>query len=257
MQKLFLICFLALSACAPINYVYVKKLTDTSLVIDNVIIMVEYLDVKQSFGQYWKFDELANLIQQDYLYQIAVTILEEKGYQISSSFLKTSGLITDRNFRVKHYVRKKAMPELITPPFIIRSVNLNDENIRSLENLLAALNRPMSAVMAELRGYVVNNYQQQMKDIEIPENTGLLILQTYKPRYNIFADVDVGYTGGLFDSSVAIGSRSLSSATTYGYFLYKGTGELLWSNKISLINDKTQEKFFLDLPQNHSDYQSE
>jgi hypothetical protein len=256
MRILYLTYFLFLGACAPTNYVYVKKFGDKIPTIENVIIVVEYLDIKQGFGQYWKFDEAANLIQQNYLFETSAKMLEGKGYHVSPSFLKTSGLILDRNFRVKHYLGKQVMPELITPPYIIRSFNINDDNIHALEYLLAGLNRPMSAVMSDLRGYVVNNYIQEIQGIDLPENTGIFIIQSYKPKSYPFGEFNVGIGGSSFDTSVGIRSDALP-ATTHAYFLHKGTGDLLWSNKISLINNKNQEKFFMDLPKNHSDYPSE
>ena len=256
MRILSLICFLILSACAPTNYVYVKKFTEPRPVIENVIVMIEYLDIKQGFGQYWKFNEDANLFQQDYLYDVSVAMLETKGYHVSPRYLKTSGLILDRNFRVKHYVNKNAMPELITPPYIIRSFDIDDDNIHALENLLAALNRPMSAVMSDLRGYVVNNYKQQMQAIDLPSNTGILIIQSYKPKSYPFGEFDVGIGGSSFDTSVAFSNHSMP-ASTYAYFLHKSSGDLLWSNKTFLITNKNQQQFFFDLPQNLPDIDSE
>lgn len=256
MRILSLLSFLLLCACAPTNYVYVKKFRDKTPKIENVIIMVEYLDIKQGFGQYWKFNEAANLFQQDYLYDVSVARLEAKGYKVSPKFLKTSGLIVDRSFRVKHFVNKKVMPELITPPFIIRSFDIDDDTIHGLEYLLAALNRPMSAVMSDLRAYVVNNYLQQMQAIDLPENTGILIIQSYKPKSYPFADFDVGIGGSSFNSSVGI-SHYAMPATTRAYFLHKGTGDLIWSNQTALINDKNQQQFFFELPSKLSDIKSE
>lgn len=249
-QSLFIVfILLTIVACAPTSYVFTKKLNPKQHKIQQVVIMVEYLEAKDDAKGFWNFDEVINLINQDYLYDIASQMLISKGYHLSDKSLKTSGLIIARDFYMDHYVNKQLQDEVISPPYIVRSVNLDDENIQGLEILLAELNRPMSAVMADYRGFVKNNYRQSTSHLNLSNNSAILIIQSYKPRTSMLKNLDFGY--GVSSPSghghLELGIRNMNY-TSYAYLIHKGTGDLLWSNKIRLINDSNQEKFFRELP---------
>jgi len=245
---IFLIFFCLLSGCAPTNYVYVKKFSHNVPTIGNVMIVVEYLDIKNDIKGYWNFEETTNLQNQDVLYEIASNMLLIKGYTLADMSLKTSGLIIDRSFLVDHFINKQKQEVAIAPPFIVRSIDLDDENIQGLESLLAELNQPMSAVMSDLRGYVKNNYLQQMQALDMPSDTVILIIQSYKPRVSPFANMGITFASSTSGTGTYVDVNRRVLATTYAYLLHKGTGDLLWSNKTTVINSKNQEKFFAQVP---------
>ena len=236
--------FASLSACTPTSYVYVKKYQSPKPQISKVLIMIESLAIKDDIVGYWNFSEEKNLQLQDQLYSLAVQALKGKNYSIDEAFLKSSGLITDRNFLVDHYVNGKKLTRPIAPPYILRSVGLDDSNIQGLEVLLAELNRPTSRVMNDLRSYIKNNFQEQMQGIEVPKNTAILILQVYKPRLTGFAEF--GFSPMNNDAFLQLSMAS--KAITQAYFLHHDTGDLIWSNKTGLLTAKNNEKFFLQLP---------
>jgi hypothetical protein len=249
-QRITILAFFAfLVSCTPTNYVYVKKFNHVKPKIEQVLIMVEYLDVKDDIKGLWNFEETTNLTKQDELYTFASAVVKSKGYELSPSYLKTSGLIIDRSFLVDHYIQKQKQEMPISPPYIVRSVNLEDSTIRSLEILLAQLNRPMSAAMADLRSFVVNDYSKQTQSLELPKNTALLIIQTYRPRVSLFSNVDIGFSASNFSNSTSIGlGGGGQRPTSYAYFIHADTGDLLWSNKTGLITEGNQQKFFTQLP---------
>ena len=236
-----------LSACAPTNYVYVKPNGVDVHKIDEVVVMVEYLNVKEGFDSYWDFNENINLENQDELYNMAVQILTEKGYGVSDKSLKTSGIVVDRNFVLDHFLDKKKQKQLIAPPYIVRSVNLQDENIQGFEFLLAELNSPMSAVMADLRTYVNNNYKQQMDSIDLNPQSAVLVIQVYKPRKAMLPNIEFAVTSSVWDTHVDFGSIQPASISA-AYLIHNGSGDVLWSNKSSYINTKKPQKFFAELP---------
>lgn len=241
-----------LVACAPTTYVYVKPNINNKPPIKKVLIMVEYLDIKNDIKGQWNFDESINLYAQDQQYLIAVEILKSKGYQIANMSLKTSGLIIDRHFLVEHYINKQRQEIPISPPYIIRSKNLQDEQIQGLEALLAEINKPMSPAMTDLRSYVKNNYQNLTALTGLPNDSAILIIQSYKPRASLFSNISVGYSSSSYGRGTSINlGGSNQRATSYAYFIHQGTGDLLWSNKTSLINTKNQQKFFEQLPINN------
>jgi len=251
--RLLIIVFLLfiLKACAPTNYVYIKQINADIHKIKNVFIMIEYLDAKNDVKGFWNFDEDINLSNQDALYDIASQMLINKGYLLSDKILKTSGLVIARDFYMDHYVNKQLQNEVIAPPYIVRSVNLEDQNIVELEYLLAELNRPMSTVMADYRGFVNNNYKPQTTSTGLPNDSAILLIQSYKPRVSLFDNVTVNYSVTSSDGGGAIGiGRHGPQASSHAYLIHVGSGDLIWSNKTSLIKLSNQEKFFNELPLN-------
>ena len=241
---------LVLASCAPTSHVYIKANYDSDRpIIKNVLIMVEYLDIKDDFKGLWNFEEDINLFQQDELFNIASQMLLDKGYEVADSSLKTSGLIIARSFLAEHYINKQQQAYPISPPYIVRSVNLDDASIQGLEMLLAELNRPVSPAMSDLRAYISNNFTQQMSNINLASDTAILIIQAYKPRASVFANIDIGFSASSFGNSSYVGfGGNKQRPTSYAYFIHRGTGDLIWSNKTSIIKATTQEKFFSELP---------
>lgn len=241
---------LFLTACAPTSHVYVKNnFKEFIPKISKVLIVVESLKIKQSNRGVWIFDEEANLAIQDEIYDIASHMLQNKGYELANMSLKTSGLIVDRNFHVEHYINGEMQNHMISAPYIIRSVNFDDENIQAIESLLSQLNRPISPVMQDMRSYIDNNFRQQVSAINIDSDVAILVLQSYLPRESKFANFDIGISFASAGNSAFIDmGRPVARATSHAYLIHKATGDLLWSNKTSVINAKTQEKFFTELP---------
>ena len=172
----------------PTNHVFVKKFS-TPPQVKQVLVMVEYLDIKDDVKGFWNFEEFRNLEHQDELFEISNNMIVNKGYKLTDMSLKSSGLIINRNFNVDHLLGKELQKQAIGPPYILRSVNLSDKNIQGLEVLLSELNAPMSAVMSDMRSYVKNNYYNEIQALDLPTDTAILIIQSYKPRVSIFVDM--------------------------------------------------------------------
>jgi len=248
MKTLIVSLILILSACAPTSHVYVKSNQNGhNNMIREVVIMVEYLEIKEDSGEYWNFNENLNLLKQDELYMIAQKMLESKGYYLANKNLKTSGLITDRNLMLEHYVNNKLQNEVISPPYIVRSINLDDKNIQGFEMLLAELNQPISPAMVDLRSYVFSNFKSQMSDLNLSDDSAIFIIQVYKPKFSVFSNINIGFTASSSGSSIGIG-REHQPPSSYAYLIHVGTGDVIWSNKISLITAGNQAKFFKQLP---------
>jgi len=210
--------------------------------------MVEYLAIKEDLKGFWSFDENANLENQDRLYDVAIGVLKDKNYQLSQRVLKSSGLIIDRGFLVNHLINKKKQPQLIEPPYILRSINLDNNTIQGLEELLLELNAPVSNVMSDMRSFINNNFIKQTKLLGLSADTAILIIQSYRPRVSIFSEMQVDLFSSAGGNGAFINLNSRTRARTYAYLIHVGTGDLLWSNRTTLIADKNQEKFFFGLP---------
>jgi len=238
---------LLLSACAPTSYVYLKADAVNSNKIDKVLIMIEYLSLKQGFDEHWDFDENIHLKNQDELFDLAAQMLLEKGYVVSEKSLKTSGLVMNREFYLDHYLNNKKQEQLISPPYIVRSINLQDDTIQAIEYLLAEINAPISRVMADYRSHVKNNYKAQTDNLNLSEKSAILVLQVYQPRKSLLTHIELGFGHSNFGSNVGFGSYQ-PNPTSEAYLIHIDSGDVLWSNKTTLITDRNQQKFFAELP---------
>jgi len=245
------IVILLLSSCAPINHEYIKKFNlEPSPQINTVMVMVEYLSLKEDISGYWNFYEDSNMLNQDYLHKVGNDMLQSKGYKLADKYLKTSGLIIDRKFYADHYLNKTKQDRPISPPYIVRSLNLDEVTIQGLESLLIELNKPVSTVMSDYKSYIVNDFYQIVENIKLPQYSAILIIQSYHPKISPFLNFEVGITSS-FDGFMDFSGHNIRP-TTYAYFIHLDTGDLLWSNKINEITLAKQEKFFLGLPSNIS-----
>ncbi len=214
------------------------------------MIMIEYLAIKDDLKGLWNFEEYSNLDNQDKLHNIAAKMLKAKGYNLANMALKSSGLIIDRGYLVDHLIGKKKQSVPIEPPYILRSINLENATIQGLESLLFELNAPISAVMSDMRSFVKNNFIRETQALNMTDDTAILIIQSYKPRVSIFADMQLDLVTSSSGGGAYVNLNNRIRPTTYAYLIHVGTGDLLWSNNTTLITDKNQEKFFFQLPMN-------
>lgn len=249
-MKIFLILLssLLISACTPSNSVYVRKdILDENHKISEILIVVEYLNMKENTDGSFTFSEDVNLINQDEIYNLVSDVLEGKGYPVSSAYLKSSGFIMDRSVVVRHYYNGEKKDQMISPPFILRSFNLNESIVQGLEILMYELNKPMSRVLKDYRASIYNNYLEVMPMIDLPDDTAILLVESYRPKNVFLGSFDVGF--GVGNSSVSMGlhNRPYKPKTEVN-FIHKGSGDLLWSNQTSLLGEENKEKFFQTFP---------
>ncbi len=249
-QILILLLITILQACTSTSYVYVKPNLEKSVInISRVVIMVEYLNLYKDLHGYQNFDENINMLKQEELLESTREELLAKGYSISAKQLLTSGLIMDREFRVDHFVDGVEQGSPILAPYIIRSIDLLDDEIVAYESLLAELNAPISLNMSELRSYIINNFIKQTEQLKLPNDTAVLVIQSFHPRASLFSSIDIGFSTGTFGHDDFIRyNNNRPRPVTWGYFLHVGSGDVLWSNRINLINHKNQQKFFNGIP---------
>lgn len=250
MKIILIFLIVLLQACAPTSYVYVKSQhNNNNSVINKVVIIVESLSLKDDLRGYWNFDEDINLSNQDELLLMAQQALLARNYKVAHKQLLSSGLIMHRDFLADHYLQGKKQDEPISAPYILRSINLLDEEIIVYEDLLAELNRPISPAMKDLRSFVVNNYKAQTAKMGLTDDTAILLIQSYQPKASLFSNVDIGISTSSSGNGGFVGfGGNNPRPTSYAYLIHVRTGDLLWSNKTTLIKANNWQKFFNELP---------
>ncbi len=260
MHKIPVLLFLLiiLHACTPKQFYVKKEFNGKKPVIEKVFIAVEFASLKDDVGKLWDFDEEYNLNYQDKIYQGAKTALEAKGYHVLPSYLKTSGLMIDRNYEAEHYKNKKLQEKLISPPFIIRSTDLTDTDIDVLIDIHYELYNTISpSIAAKTHDYQHNSHQSKkiLSPLTLADNTAILIVSANKPRVSAIKNIGIGLlSAGLVagaTSGAYIGVTTLHGIpTTNSYLIHKGSGELLWSNFSGAVNISPKTtSFFSTIPE--------
>ena len=243
------LCVVFLLSCTSLQRVYVKPFDPKTPPVKRVFVMIEYLRLYDDLKGYWNFDETKNLFKQDEYDAVIRKMLLEKGYEVSPKSLKTSGLIMERTFFADHFINKHTQKSPISPPYIIRSIDLDDTIIQSLESLLLELNQPISSVLSDYQSHIYNNFKSVTDSVNLIQEDALVILSAYEPKVSPFANInlDVFASSGANGASINIADNEPRSQFA-AYFIHLKTGELLWSNKTSSLSKNYQQQFFMQFP---------
>ena len=253
MKKIIILTLLsfALFSCAP-KYDYVKtKFEHDVPPVKNVLLVLDYVSLKDDVGKLWDFDENYNLKQLDKNYAQLKTLIENKGYTVINKSLKASGLLMDSEYQAEHYVDKKLQDKLISPPFIIQATDLNDDEIQALLSLNYATRvhlgmQIMSKKKNSHYGLLTNN--DNWHNLNLSDDTAIVVININHPKISAVKAMGIGVlsaaaTGGyMYVTPYGIPS-------TFGYMLHPKTGDILWTNYQSTIRFSKTSKFFAQMPQ--------
>jgi hypothetical protein len=239
-----------LMACAP-KYSFVKtKFDNEAPQIENILFVLDYVSLKDDVGELWDFDENKNIKNMDKMYSQIENILKSKGYNVLKSNLKASGLLINDEYQAEHYLDKKLQEDLISPPFLIRSNDINEENINNLRILnFDVRNHLAGQISSKIKnlGYGQLPSLDQLNMLDLPANTAIVVVNSNRPKVSAIKAIGVGVmsaalTGGyLFLSSHGVPS-------TFGYMVHADTGDILWSNYGPAVNFANNPKFMKDFP---------
>jgi hypothetical protein len=265
MKKILIIpILLILTSCGYKSH-YVKSNYSQSINdIDSVMIFVEYLHLKDDVGELWDFDENRNIKSQNIIFNNSLNMLQSKGYKIADANIKSSGINLDKNLIVEHYIGRELQQAVISPPFIIRTENLNHQSVASLEYLLSELYVSLDPNFVD-RGPLSQdyldtmNFKEYLQDIDIPNNTAVLVVQSTQLSTSAVKGIGIGLLFAAAANSnsshghghVNIGfNQQYQGPAVNAYLLHKGTGDLLWANySNNTISSTKPHRLFETFPQ--------
>jgi len=246
-----------LSSCATKNSFVKQDFSQGKPQIEHVLLLIDYTSLKDDIGKVWDFDENYNIKQQDNIYTSLSQLLKNKGFSVLPMSLKTSGLLLDPNLAVEHYKNKKLQENLISAPFIMRSIDLNNEALDQLASLFYLLNNTVSPKVANR----VNRYRfatedavQLLSNINLPEKTAVLVITANRPRISAMKNIGIGLlSAGLVMSASGgafVGVSTLHGVpSTFGYFIDAKSGQLLWTNYAGATSfTSSKNSFIKDIP---------
>jgi hypothetical protein len=251
------IALLILSSCATKNAYVKQDFSEGKPKIEHVLLLIDFTSLKDDIGKIWDFDEDYNIKQQDSIHTHLSQLLVDKGYDVLPKNLKTSGLLLDPNLAVEHYKNKSLQQSLISAPFIVRSVELNDNELNQLTDLFYLLNGTVSPKVANhiyKYRFATEDAAQLLSQVELPENTAVLVITANRPKISAMKNIGIGLlSAGLVlgaSGGTYVGISTLHGIpSTFGYFIDAKTGQLLWTNYAGSTSFKNSKSSFIkDIP---------
>lgn len=251
MKNIFIIVLLfSIVACVP-KFDYVKTKFEHDIPpIENILLVLDYISLKDDVGKIWDYDESYNIKQMDKHYAQIKSLLQAKGYNVLDSSLKASGLLMNSEYQAEHYLNGKLQEELISPPFIIRAIDLDDDDIYNLRTIH---NETMvnigSGIASAKKGFSYGKLQnmENLLKLELPDNTAIVVVNANRPKVSAVKAIGIGVLSvGLSGGYVVMSTHGVKS--TFGYMLYPKTGDVLWTNYGPSISFSKNSKFFAVMP---------
>ncbi len=259
MKKLTLviIVLIILSSCAP-KKAYVKQdFTQGKPQIEHILLLLDFTSLKDDIGEIWDFDEDYNIKQQDRIYSHISQLLQNKGFDVLPMSLKTSGLLIHPDLAVEHYKQKELQSSLISPPFIIRSVELSDKDLNQLTNLFYLLNGTVSHKVADnihKYRFASEEAARLLSTVDLPEKTAVLVITANRPKVSAMKNIGIGLLSAAAMASASggtfVGVSTLhGTPSTFGYLIDANSGQLLWTNYAGSTSFKNSKSSFIkDIP---------
>ncbi len=256
-KLLFIIALFILSSCATKKAYVNQNFAEGKVQIEHILLLIDYTSLKDDIGKVLDFDEDYNIKQQDRIYDSLSQLLQNKGYGILPKSFKTSGLLFNPDLIVEHYKNKELQANHISPPFIMRSIGLSDNDINQLTNLVYLLNGTVSRkVVDNIHKYrfATEEAARLLATVDIPEKTAVLIITANRPKVSAMKNIGIGLLSAAAMASASggtfVGVSTLhGTPSTFGYFVDATSGQLLWTNYAGSTSFKnTKSSFIKDIP---------
>ncbi len=246
-----------LSSCTT-KKAYVKgDFIDEKPQIEHVLLLLDFTSLRDDVGKIWDFDEDYNIKQQDLIYSNLSHLLQNKGYDVLPMSLKTSGLLIHPDVVVEHYKQKELQLNPISPPYIMRSVGMSDNDLNQITNLFYLLNATVSHKVVEniqKFRFASEEAARLLSSVNIPEKTAVLIITVNHPKVSAMKNIGIGLLSAALLASASggtfVGVSTLhGTPSTFGYFVDAKSGQLLWTHYTGSTSFKNAKNSFIkDIP---------
>jgi hypothetical protein len=222
-----------LLSCQPRgSYLYQHPEGQTTT-INNVVLVIDYLNLKDDLGDRWDFDSLQHQQLLNHLLKESSHWLQQWGYPRVTNYLLSSGLLIRQPLAVDHYQHKALQPEPLFPPYLLASEGIEEPAMHQEPLALlvkyTAPRRHHPGNPDSLRGMHIGYHFSELK---LPADTAVLYLHIDQSATGIIKQLStLLLTGALASQSdhaqVYLAANSQRQASA---FLIHASGEILWKN---------------------------
>ncbi len=204
--------------------------------INQVIVVIDYLNLRDDIGKYWDFDSYYHQSTLDQLFNQIKSILADAGYPEISAYMLSSGLLIKHEFAVEHYWQNEAKSELLYPPYLLAQENIPAEQINQHQEFLTIMvkylaqrrhheNDPLS-----LRGMQMG---YRFENMSLADDTGLLYVHINHSAPGAIKQLSALLLSGVIASQADyahIGIDFKHQKHSSVFWIHKGSGKILWKN---------------------------
>jgi len=246
-----------LFSCATKNAYVKQDFSEGKPQIEHVLLLLDFTSLKDDIGKIWDFDEDYNIKQQDRIYSYISQLLQNKGFDVLPMSLKTSGLLINPNLIVEHYKQNELQLSHISAPFIMRSIEMSDNDLNQLTNLFYLLNGTVSHKVADnvhKYRFASEEAARLLSTVDMPEKTAVLVITVNRPKVSVMKNIGIGLLSAAAMAAASggtlVGVSTLhGTPSTFGYFVDTKTGQLLWTNYAGSTSFKNSKSSFIkDIP---------
>ncbi len=242
-SQLFILLF-GLVACQPKGSLIYQYPKPNEYQIDQVMVVIDYLNLRDDVGKYWDFDSYYHQKTLNLLLAQTNEVVHQAGYPLIQSYLLTSGLLIKNNFPVEHYIDEQLQTELLYPPFILAKKskdgqNIDDQQITQHQEFLGIMVKYM-ATRRHLENDELSHRGMQMgyhfESMDLADNTAILYIHINQSAAGITKQLGTLLLTGAIASQADyahVGVDLSAKQQASAFLVHQGSGQILWKNHSS------------------------
>ena len=232
----YFILYLGLVACQPRGTYTYQHAKNIDYPIKQIVVVIDYLNLRDDVGQYWDFDSYYHQRTLDHLFSQVKSHLRNTGYPDVESYLLSSGLLIRNEFAVEHYWQDQDQGELLYPPYILAQSNISNELITQHQEYLTIMVKYLAQRkhhpndLLSLSGMQMGYHFENM---ELAEDTGLLYMHINQSAPGAVKQLgSLLLTGAIASQAdyAHVGLDLSSQKHSSIFWIHKGSGQILWKN---------------------------
>ncbi len=247
--------FFGLAACQPKGSLLYQFPTPENHQIDQVVLVIDYLNLKDDIGKYWDFDSHYHQQTLNQLLADADWTLQQSGYPKVNSYLISSGLLIKHDWPVEHYIKNQFQENLLYPPFILAHQGITQKHIDQHQEFLSIKVKYMGQRRHQLNHEHTHRGMQMgyhFESLDLPASTGILYLQIDQSAPGIIKQLGTVLISGTIASQADYAQMNLDLSNrrhASAFLVHKGSGQILWKNHSNLWSpDQPINQLLIQLP---------
>lgn len=230
------ILFFGLTACQPKGSLTYQFPHSENHRINQVMVVIEYLNLRDDIGKFWDFDSYYHQKTLDRLLAQSNEQLQLAHYPPIESYLLSSGLLISNDFPVEHYIEEVLQPELLYPPYILAQQNIDNNQINQHQEFLGIMVKYMAN-----RRYIENDelthrgmqMGYHFESMNLPDDTAILYIHINQSAPGVIKQLGTMLLTGAIASQADyayVGFDTSAKKQASAFLVHKGSGQILWKN---------------------------
>ncbi len=231
-----LLLLIGLTACQPKGSLLYQYPNTESLDINELVVVIDYLNLKDDLGNYWDFDSQHHKTILNQKLTAVNRLTVEAGYPKISNYVLSSGLLVKPDFAVEHYQTKQLQAGLLYPPYVLAAEKTSSQLIDQHQEIMNLLVK----YIAQRRYRETDEYTHRgmqmayhFDAMDLPPNTGILYIHIDLSAPGIIKQTGTFLLAGAAASQADYAQINFAATPrrqASAFLLHKASGQILWKN---------------------------